>query len=113
MFWAREEEHEGEGAEHAEDVEEGEADQEWRLDGQEVATVGAGVDQLPALPQGPAPGRGQTQAGGCWPGGGGLDRRGAGGGQQGEEVEQVGDAWHQTEHTWHQRDQESKDLKLK
>ena len=51
VLGAGQEDHEGEGGHCAEDVDDGEGEEEGGLDGQEVRTGGAGVDELPLLPQ--------------------------------------------------------------
>ena len=95
VLGAGEEDHEGEGGDGGEAVDDDEGEEEGRLDGEEVGAGGPGVDQLPLLPQlGPA----ETEAGLGWPGWRGLERGGAGGRAQGGQVEAVGDGGHQAEH---------------
>ena len=99
MLGAGEEDHEGEGGDGGEAVDDDEGQEEGRLDVEEVGAGGAGVDELPLLPQlGPA----ETEAGLGRPGGRGLEGGGAGGLAEGHQVEAVGDGRHQAEHGGHQ-----------
>lgn len=95
MLGAGEEDHEGEGGDGGEAVDDDEGEEEGRLDVEEVSAGGPGVDQLPLLPQlRPA----QTEAGLGGPGGRGLEGGRAGGRRQRHQVEAVGDGRHQAEH---------------
>ena len=51
MLGAGEEDHEGEGGDGTEGVEEGKGEQEGRLYSEEVSAGGAGVDELSLLPE--------------------------------------------------------------
>ena len=51
VFGAGEEEHEGEGGDGGEGVDDDEGEEERGLDVEEVRAGGAGVDQLPLLPE--------------------------------------------------------------
>ena len=95
VFGAGEEEHEGEGGDGAEAVDDDEGEEEGGLDVEQVRAGGAGVDELALLPQlGPA----ETEAGLGRPAGRGLEGGRAGGRAQGDQVEAVGDGGHQAEH---------------
>ena len=95
VLGAGEEDHEGEGGDGSEAVDDDEGYKEGRLDVEEVRAGGAGVDELPLLPQLRAA---ETEAGLGRPGGRGLERGGAGGLTEGHQVEAVGDGGHQAEH---------------
>ena len=51
VLGAGEEDHEGEGGDGTEGVEEGEGEEEGRLYGEDVRAGGAGVDELSLLPE--------------------------------------------------------------
>ena len=107
MFGAGEEDHEGEGGDGGEAVDEDEGEEEGRLDVEEVGAGGAGVDELPLLPQLRAA---ETEAGLGRPGGRGLERGRAGGRGQRHQVEAVGDGGHQAEHGGDQGHQQAEHL---
>ena len=107
VLGAGQEDHEGEGGHCAEDVDDGEGEEEGGLDCQEVRTGGAGVDELPLLPQG---GLAETEAGLGWPGGRGGHRGGAVRRAEGHQVEAVGDGGHEAEHGGHQGHQQAEQL---
>ena len=107
MLGAGEEDHEGEGGDCGEAVDDDEGYEEGRLDIEEVRAGGAGVDELPLLPQlRPT----QTEAGLGGPGGRGLEGGRAGGRGQRHQVEAVGDGRHQAEHGGDQGHQEAEHL---